>query len=595
MPQNTTLDSQQTFSELELIEPLLTAITSSNYLSPTPIQSEIIPHLLAGSDVVGQAQTGTGKTAAFALPLLQQIDTNQRSRPQVLVITPTRELAIQVAKSFETYGKFLNNLKVLPIYGGTDYTQQLQKLKRGVHVIVGTPGRLIDHIKRNTLNLKEIQHLVLDEADEMLNMGFIDDVEWILQKTASHRQIALFSATMPHSIRKIAKTHLHNPVEITIQDKKGVESNIQQSYILTKGFKAKEEALERLLETESSDGMLIFVRTKIQTVEIAENLAKLGYKCSPLNGDIPQAQRIRSVEQLKSGKVNILVATDVAARGLDVERISHVINFDTPFDTEAYIHRIGRTGRAGRNGKAILFLQPRERNLLKAIEHKTKQRLKKQELPSIKEINNIRIESYKNKISETLSTDCTFFNTIIKEYCNENEISVAEAAGALAKMAQGEQPLLRVERTPAPAKRMRNPQQSERQRKNGKRLPLQNENAKLDEGMDRYRIEIGKSDGIRPANIVGAIANEVNISSEFIGHISIFEEYSTVDLPYGMPNKILKQLRDVYIFNKKLKINRVPTTAHSKSKKPTKSRRPNRKNIRQATTHHRKKSQPVAA
>ena len=375
---NTTAD----FASLNLSKPLLEAVVRQGYLTPTPIQQHVIPQLLAGHDVVAQAQTGTGKTAAFALPLLETLKVEKIKKPQILILTPTRELAIQVSESFQTYGSFLPQFRTVPIYGGQEYTSQLSQLKRGVHVIVGTPGRVMDHIRRGSLDLGAINSFVLDEADEMLKMGFLDDVEWILEKSPKNRRIALFSATMPPNIRKIARRYLHKPREIMIQEHGTTAVKIQQRYLITNGRKAKLAAIDRILAAEHFKGVLIFVRTKIQTIELAEHLAAQGYACGPLNGDIAQKQRLQMVNQLKSGKLDIVIATDVAARGLDVERISHVINYDVPFDSEAYIHRIGRTGRAGRQGNAILFLHPGEKRMLRSIEQKTRCAISKMNLPT---------------------------------------------------------------------------------------------------------------------------------------------------------------------------------------------------------------------
>ncbi|WP_136796326.1 MULTISPECIES: DEAD/DEAH box helicase [Desulfosediminicola] len=540
----------QDFRELGLTEPLLRALDSAGYTEPTPIQSKMIPHVLAGKDVVGQAQTGTGKTAAFALPLLSRIQPVKKARPKVLVLAPTRELAIQVSDSFKQYGTNMKQLRVLPIYGGQDYVGQLQQLDRGVHVVVGTPGRVMDHIRRGSLDLSTIESIVLDEADEMLKMGFLEDVEWILDQAPKERQIALFSATMPPSIRRIAVTHLNEPIEITIQNKTATASTISQQYLIVKNFQLKKEALNRILEIEEFEGMLIFVRTKMQTVELAEQLSDLGYSCAALNGDIAQSQRVRTVEQLKSGKLDILVATDVAARGLDVERVSHVVNYDVPFDAEAYIHRIGRTGRAGREGKAILFLTPRERSMLKSIERASRKRIEQIELPSVKEINQKRIAAYKNRITETLSGNCDFFSQLISEYCQETETSAEDVAAALAKIAQGKTPLLLKDLPkPAPRKNSRDQygEQERGKRSDRKVRGKKHENHNSQDGFDRYRIEVGEVHGVRPANIVGAIANEADISSEYIGRISIFEDYSTVDLPNGMPKPVLRMLQNVRV------------------------------------------------
>jgi len=544
------------FSELGLIEPLLRALNSAGYTEPTPIQAKMIPHVMAGNDVVGQAQTGTGKTAAFALPLLNQLKPTRKATPQILVLAPTRELAIQVSEAFKSYGANINNLRVLPIFGGQEYAVQLQQLHLGVHVVVGTPGRVMDHIRRGSLKLSTIRSIVLDEADEMLKMGFLEDVEWILEQAPKERQIALFSATMPESIRRIAATHLDNPVEITIQNKTATAATISQHYLTTNGFNAKREALAKILEAETVDGMLVFVRTKMQTVELAEYIAELGHSVAALNGDIAQSQRLRTVEQLKNGKLDILIATDVAARGLDVERVSHVVNFDIPFDTEAYIHRIGRTGRAGRPGRAILFLSPRERTMLKSIERATRQKIEQMALPTVAEINAKRIDAYKNTISETLATDCSFFAGLINDYCRENNTAAELVAAALAKMAQGKTPLLLPEEPRREIHRERADRAEAGPRRGAEQRPRKGRHVSLppDEGMDRYRIEVGEAHGVKPGNIVGAIANEADISSDYIGRINIFEEYSTVDLPYGMPHQVLRLLHGARINGRPMRV-----------------------------------------
>ena len=532
------------FADLGLTPALLHSLDDAGYQNPTPIQEEMIPLMMKGRDVIGQAQTGTGKTAAFALPLLAKLSPNNLKSPQVLVLTPTRELAIQVAESFTSYGKHLKNFKVLPVFGGQDYSIQLKALKRGVQVVVGTPGRIMDHIRRNSLDLKNLTGFILDEADEMLKMGFIDDIEWILEHIPSQRQTALFSATMPHTIRKIAQKYLQKPVEVTIKTKTVTAKTINQRYLLTNGFSRKFDALSKVMESEDFDGMLIFVRTKIQTVELAEKLANLGYGCAPLNGDIQQSQRTRTVEQLKSGKLDILVATDVAARGLDVTRISHVINFDIPFDNEAYIHRIGRTGRAGRKGEAILFVNPREKSMLKSIERLTKQKIREMKLPSIKDINLKRVEKFKENISTALQKDTSFYQDLISSYLKENDVAPEKVAAALAALVQGNAPLLLSE-----------PKKEVRQKKQSRRAVVASPTQlPPEEGMERYRIEVGKDHGVKPGNIVGAIANEADISSRHIGRISIFNSHSTVDLPYGMPDDVFRILKKVWINNRPLKI-----------------------------------------
>ncbi len=583
---------QTTFSDFAFSPAILKAIDDLGYESPTPIQSTIIPHVLAGTDVVGQAQTGTGKTAAFALPLLSRLDLNKR-KPQVLVLAPTRELAIQVAEAFHSYATHMKGFQVVPIYGGQDYKIQLRQLERGVHVVVGTPGRVMDHIRRKTLILDELDCLVLDEADEMLRMGFIDDVEWILEQTPESRQIALFSATMPVSIRRIAQKYLNNPQEITIKGKTSTAQNIRQRFLVTSGFH-KLDSLTRVLEAESFEGMLIFVRTKNQTVELAEKLAARGYSVAPLNGDIPQNQRQRTVEQLKSGKLDILVATDVAARGLDVERISHVLNFDIPYDTESYIHRIGRTGRAGRSGEAILFVTTRERQMVGTIERATRQKIELMKLPSTEVINDKRIMEFKQRITDALTADnLDFFQRLIEEYLGEHDVPADMVAAALASLSQGDTPLLlkdlptpkpersvpfdrsarggrRFEKSDRPSFRERKEEPREfrearefKEYRDPKKFREQREareprpSTVPDHGMERFRIEVGLNQGVKPGNIVGAIANEADLSSKHIGRISIFEDHSTVDLPAGLPQDTLTLLKKVKVADKQLRISRL--------------------------------------
>jgi len=428
------------FSDLNLAEPILRALTDVGYETPTPIQARTIPLLLEGRDVLGQAQTGTGKTAAFALPILSNIDLSLTD-PQVLVLAPTRELAIQVAEAFHKYAEHLKGFHVLPVYGGQEYGGQLRMLKRGVHVVVGTPGRVMDHMRKGSLKLHSLKCLVLDEADEMLRMGFIDDVEWILEQTPSERQVALFSATMPAPIRRIAQKYLNDPVEVTIKAKTTTVDTIRQRYWIV-GGSHKLDILTRILEVEPFEGMLIFVRTKTMTLELAEKLQARGYSASALNGDMVQQQRERTVDQLKAGTLNIVIATDVAARGLDVERISHVINYDIPSDTESYVHRIGRTGRAGRSGEAILFVSPREKNMLYSIEKATRKKIELMELPSTEIINDKRIAKFKQRISDTIAAeDLAFFTRLVEQYCREHDVPELDAAAALAAMVQGDTPL----------------------------------------------------------------------------------------------------------------------------------------------------------
>lgn len=588
----------QNFKSLNLSNTLLEAIARKGYLTPTPIQQRIIPEILAGHDVVAQAQTGTGKTAAFALPLLEMLDVKQIGKPQVLILTPTRELAIQVSESVLEYGSSLRKLRVLPIYGGQEYSSQLRQLHRGVHIIVGTPGRIMDHIRRGSLDLRSISSFVLDEADEMLNMGFLEDVEWILEQSPDNKQIALFSATMPPRIRKIAKNHLQEPKEITVQGKTATAARIRQRYLVTNGRKAKQEALGRILESEQFEGILVFVRTKLQTVELAEHLTTQGYACGPLNGDIAQNQRLRMVNQLKSGNLDIVVATDVAARGLDVERISHVINYDVPFDSEAYIHRIGRTGRAGREGNAILFLHPGEKRMLRTIEQNIKCTISQMKLPTAAEINANRLQSFNKDITEALATDLTDFNQLVTDYCEKHGTSPHAVASALAKILHAKSPLpLKEKQTVVDTHRKKNSQAKQKidtfQKNSPDRQPLQ----PLKSGMDRYRLEVGDNHGVKPGNIVGAIANEADLDSRYIGHITIFADYSTVDLPFGMPKEILNTLQKVRIANKKIRLHKESIGLPEEIKMSDPSRKKKRKQSlsRQLKANGKKRSIKKAA
>ncbi len=548
----------QSFSELGLIQPVLDTLKEVGYETPSPIQAETIPLLLQGKDVLGQAQTGTGKTAAFALPLLSRIDL-KRLEPQVLVLAPTRELAIQVAEAFQRYASKIKGFHVAPIYGGQSYETQIRQLKRGVHVVVGTPGRVMDHMRKGTLKLKGLNALVLDEADEMLRMGFIDDVEWILEQTPDQRQIALFSATMPSVIRKIAEKHLHDPQHITIKVKTTTAETIRQRYWMVSGHH-KLDALTRLLEAETFDGMIIFVRTKNAAVELSEKLEARGYASSALTGDMAQNMRERTVGQIKSGKLDILVATDVVARGLDVERITHVINYDVPYDTESYTHRIGRTGRAGRKGDAILFVAPREKRMLNTIEKATRQKIELLEFPSTETINDKRIERFNQRISDTLNAeDLGFFHHLMENYQQEHNIPALEIAAALAKLVQGEQPLLLKERD------MRAPRESKQSDKRNKpekrrdksKSDRPKKTGSPEEGMQRFRVEVGRNDNVKPGNIVGAIANEAGLDSEHIGRIDIHDDYSLVDLPDGMPKDVFDDLQSVWVVGKQLRISKL--------------------------------------
>jgi ATP-dependent RNA helicase DeaD len=656
--------SSPAFHDLGLAEALLQALSAVGYETPSPIQAATIPPLLEGRDVLGQAQTGTGKTAAFALPILSRLDLG-RSKPQALVLAPTRELAIQVAEAFQRYASHLPGFHVLPIYGGQSYGPQLAGLRRGAHVVVGTPGRVIDHLERGSLDLSGLTTLVLDEADEMLRMGFIDDVETVLKKTPPQRQVALFSATMPAPIRRIAQTYLREPAEITIKAKTTTATNIRQRYWYVSGVQ-KLDALTRILEAEPFEAMIVFARTKQATEEPAGKLQARGFDAAAINGDIVQAQRERLIQQLKDGKLDILVATDVAARGLDVERISHVLNYDIPTDTEAYVHRIGRTGRAGRSGEAILFVAPREKRLLMAIERATRQPIAEMQLPSVEAVNDQRITKFKQRIADALAADdLGVFRQLIEQFEQERNVPAIEIAAALARLAQGGQPLLleppaRFDRTRGFEREARSSERAPRERsvrgereprdareRSGERQhrgasahtssppstslprtrealhdgpqdwssaaparrekpmdarvrghdvdkapetsasparphrdgpshdrparPLRDETARearpartrRDEaarapeaGFETFRIEVGNDHGVKPGNIVGAIANEAGLDSKHIGRVDIRDDHSFVDLPEGMPSEIFKHLKKVWVSGQQLRITR---------------------------------------
>ena len=632
-------DTSLKFTDLALTDHLLQAIAALGYESPSPIQAATIPPLMQGRDVIGQAQTGTGKTAAFALPILARIDPAQKT-PQALVLAPTRELAIQVAEAFQSYASKMPGFHVLPIYGGQSYYPQLQALKRGVQVIVGTPGRVIDHLDRGSLDISALRFLVLDEADEMLRMGFIDDVEKVLKKTPESRQVALFSATMPVQIRRIAQTYLKDPIEIAIKNKTSTAENIRQRYWAVSGVQ-KLDALTRILEAEPFDAMIVFARTKLGTDELAAKLAARGIAAAAINGDVQQAQREKTIQNLKDGKIDVLVATDVAARGLDVDRISHVLNYDIPYDTESYVHRIGRTGRAGRKGEAILFVAPRERGMLRAIERATRQPIQQMELPSIETVNEQRVSKFLDRITDTLAdNDLGMFRDLIERYEREQNVPAVEIAAALAKLFQGDHPLLlappppRAKYEPRPDQRdtsprdvghrgqaPRPPRQQRPDRDAAPRsfeerhaAPPARESRQFEEpraaaprpapprsaerptgtaginaaetmfddettvrtpvpastrptppparnaprtdevGMETFRIEVGHSHGVQPGNIVGAIANEADLESRYIGRIDIRDDYTLVDLPEGMPHELMEHLKRVYVAGQALRI-----------------------------------------
>ena len=550
-----------TFSQLKLPDAIVRAVTELGYETPSPIQEAAIPKLLAGEDVLGQAQTGTGKTAAFALPLLARLDPAQND-PQILVLAPTRELAIQVAEAFQAYARYMPSFHVLPLYGGQSYTNQLKSLKRGSQVIVGTPGRILDHLDRGTLKLDKLRAIVLDEADEMLRMGFIDDVQTIMDATPAGRQVAMFSATMPPQIRAIAQKHLKDAEEIKIASKTSTVERIKQSYVMLDGNQ-KLDALTRLLEGEEYDASIVFVRTKSATEEIAEKLGARGYAVACLNGDMNQAHRELTIRKMKANQLDVIVATDVAARGLDVERISLVVNYDIPYDSEAYVHRIGRTGRAGREGKAILFVSPRERRLLRTIEHATKQPIEKMSLPSGQVIEQRRIESFREQLAQTIETqDLSFFQELINDWREKIETTENDLAAALLYLAQKDQPLNVASQFPEIREPHARGERDERPRRErgdrpdrGERPdrgPRQRREMKGD--YQTYRIEVGKEHGVRAGDIVGAIANEANIDSQFIGNIKLFDHFSTVELPAAIPNEIFQHLKKVYVRKQKLNI-----------------------------------------
>ncbi|MDH5355474.1 MAG: DEAD/DEAH box helicase [Gammaproteobacteria bacterium] len=593
------------FDQLALHKNILKVLDDVGYETPSPIQAQTIPLMLEGKDLVGQAQTGTGKTAAFALPILSNLDLKQK-QPQVLVLAPTRELAIQVAEAFQKYATHLKGFHVLPVYGGQDYRTQIRALERGVHVVVGTPGRVMDHMRKGNLKLDGLTTLVLDEADEMLRMGFIDDVEWVLEQTPSERQIALFSATMPAQIRRIATHHLNNPEQITIKLKTTTAETIRQRFWPVGGLH-KLDALTRILEAETFDAMIVFVRTKTATVELAEKLEARGFASAALNGDIQQNQRERTVTNLKNGKLDILVATDVAARGLDVERISHVINYDIPYDTEAYVHRIGRTGRAGREGDAILFVAPRERRMLQAIEKATNKKIEMMELPSTDLINNRRIEKFKQRITDTLAEkDLELFRGMIEKYEQEHDTPVIDIAAALAKMLQGDAPFLLQNKPTRKADKSwdREDKGSDRgsreeRRPRRERTDSRDQNQPLEEGMQRFRIEVGHDHKVKPGNIVGAIANEADIESKYIGRINIFDDHSLVDLPEGMPKELFTTLKKTRVMGHALNISALGkgkpaegVKEKSKEKKADKSDKPAKLKLKKRLRDTKDKGKP---
>ncbi|MFW8622952.1 DEAD/DEAH box helicase [Corynebacterium glutamicum] len=560
--ESSSTEAKSGFDALGLPERVLDAVRKVGYETPSPIQAQTIPILMEGQDVVGLAQTGTGKTAAFALPILARIDKSVRS-PQALVLAPTRELALQVADSFQSFADHVGGLNVLPIYGGQAYGIQLSGLRRGAHIVVGTPGRIIDHLEKGSLDISGLRFLVLDEADEMLNMGFQEDVERILEDTPDEKQVALFSATMPNGIRRLSKQYLNNPAEITVKSETRTNTNITQRF-LNVAHRNKMDALTRILEVTEFEAMIMFVRTKHETEEVAEKLRARGFSAAAINGDIAQAQRERTVDQLKDGRLDILVATDVAARGLDVERISHVLNFDIPNDTESYVHRIGRTGRAGRTGEAILFVTPRERRMLRSIERATNAPLHEMELPTVDQVNDFRKVKFADSITKSLEDkQMDLFRTLVKEYSQANDVPLEDIAAALATQAQSGDFLLK---ELPPERRERNDRRRDRDfddrggrgrdRDRGDRGDRGSRFDRDDENLATYRLAVGKRQHIRPGAIVGALANEGGLNSKDFGRITIAADHTLVELPKDLPQSVLDNLRDTRISGQLINIER---------------------------------------
>lgn len=581
------------FSSLGLSEQVLASV---DYEYPSPIQAESIPPLLEGRDLLGQAQTGTGKTAAFSLPLLSNLDLAQ-AKPQVLVLTPTRELAIQVAEAMQSYSKKLPGFHVLPIYGGQSIGIQLKQLRRNVHVIVGTPGRVIDHIKRGTLKLDQLKTVVMDEADEMLRMGFVDDVETILKATPEEKQVVLFSATMPPAIKKLTQRYLKDPVDIRIKSKTVTVPTIRQRYWKGKTIH-KLDALTRIFEAEPFDGILIFVRTKSMTHELSEKLEARGYATTAINGDIKQELREKTIEQFRRGKIDIMIATDVVARGLDVERISHVINYDMPHDTESYVHRIGRTGRAGREGTAILFIPPRGERMLQSIERATGQKILPFQLPTAESISETRITKFKQQISEiVLQQDLDFLESVVSSHADEGDLSIEKIAAALAWLAQKDRPLsakqldIPSHSDSRPDKGRRDSRDdrdnnaerpARRERSNSPRAEAKPRSRAKESSSDEalpdmvsYRLEVGADHGAEAKHIVGAIANEAGVDSAFIRNLKIEGDHSTVELPDGMPKPIYKHLQQIWVQGQQLKLRQLtPKSERNSAEKSDKPKAP---------------------
>ncbi|MFO8237385.1 MAG: DEAD/DEAH box helicase [Prochlorococcaceae cyanobacterium] len=568
-----TLTQPSGFAHFGFGPELLDALAAIGYREPSPIQQAAIPELLLGRDLVGQAQTGTGKTAAFALPMLARLDPEQRT-PQVLVLAPTRELALQVAAAFNSYAAQLPQVRTVAIYGGADFRDQIHQLRRGAQIVVGTPGRVMDHMRQGTLDLSSLRALVLDEADEMLRMGFIDDVEWVLGQLPEQRQVVLFSATMPAEIRRISQQYLSSPAEVTIRTKAADAGRIRQRY-LTVPAPHKLAALERVLESEGGEGVIIFARTKAITLTVAESLEAHGYDVAVLNGDVPQAQRERTIERLKNGQVDMLVATDVAARGLDVDRIGLVINYDIPFDGEAYVHRIGRTGRAGRSGEAILFLTPRERRFLGGLERAAGKPIEPMEVPSNATINQHRLDRLRQRLTTALQdSGCrdeerALLSEILQRVAQEQSCSPEQLALAALELSLAGKPLLlqgnddfTSVRPQGPGREGNGRDGSSRDRGREPRRAGRGERPQgpPEDNMERFRVELGWRDRIKPGNLVGAIANETGLNGKSIGRIQIFDAHSTVDLPKGMPEEVFQSLRNLRVLSKPLQISRLKSS-----------------------------------
>jgi ATP-dependent RNA helicase DeaD len=585
------------FARFDLLPAILDTLGELGHETPTDIQAAAIPELLDGRDVIAQAHTGTGKTAAFALPILSRLELD-RAEPQALVLTPTRELTIQVADAFRRYGAGLPGLRVLPVYGGQEYGTQLRALRAGSHVVVGTPGRAIDHLRRGRLSLEGLRTLVLDEADEMLAMGFVDDIEWILEHAPADRQTTLFSATMPEPIRRIAARHLETPRSVSVRQRTATAVTIRQRYWLAKGFH-KLDALSRILETEPTDGVLVFVRTKAATADLSRALTQRGFDCAPLSGDVEQKTREETIDRLRRGDLDIIVATDVAARGLDVDRIDHVINYDMPGNAEAYVHRIGRTGRAGRAGDAILFVSQRETRMLRIIERATNQRIAPMELPPVDEVNERRSSRFVERIGKTLErADLEPFRSIVERFQKENpDATTLDIAAALARMAHGDRPLFLSgdPRTPlTPPRRSGRPSSRSRAatpasspgaahassaRKTPPSVPHARNGAPAVE-FEPFRVEVGSAHGVEPRNLVGAITNEGKLERGFIGRIEVHEDHSTLEMAAGMPSHVLRALQRIWVLGRQLKMSRVGGDRVPKRYSTSKGIQPTRRGAR---------------